>query len=123
MNLVRRIATSLLVIVLGLAVTVTAGTTFRCRFDGTVRAACCCSPPANQPVQQVSAACCCDVQSIASVLPESTIDGGPQLVTLPPVLIVVVAAVPAPIDVLASDVDPVGRAGPSLLLVKHSRLI
>jgi hypothetical protein len=60
MSRTHRIAASLLVVLLGLAAPAGGGTLFRCRFDATVREACCCPDQTDpDPASHSIASACC----------------------------------------------------------------
>jgi hypothetical protein len=126
MSFIRRIAAGILMVVLGVAAPGSASALFHCRVDGTVSNGCCCphrtdaaAPPA------LASACCCEVHRLDIARPAAPADTGHRDALALSMVASLAEQAPCPsaVKVQTAEIDPIGRAGPSLLLLKHSRLI
>jgi hypothetical protein len=128
-----RVTTALLVVVSAVAAP-SGGRIFECRVDGTLafQRDCCCPPEGDRAPGHDAAppalaeGSCCDVHPLDEAAPAApaVLDGqrdalatpaAPPLGLTPPL--------PPPATHLVAERTPLVRAGPAVLLVKHSRLI
>ena len=116
--------------VLLLAVSLPGQVLLRCQMDGLLRSSCCCPPEQGTPssIPLLKAQGCCDQELTVNEPPVA--ESGRSSVT--DLLAIAILAVDAPITLAAADAGRMPlvprshgppRAGPSIVLLKHSFLI